>query len=58
MLATANDRELLQNKFEFITILQTFCDSTRVLNQDFTAKVLLALGQIVSGEEHRIEKAA
>jgi hypothetical protein len=58
MLATGNDRELLQNKPEFVTILQTFCDSTRALNQDFTAKVLLALGQIVSGEEHRIEKAA
>jgi hypothetical protein len=31
-------------------VLQSFCDSTRVLNEDFTAKVLIALGRIVSGE--------
>jgi hypothetical protein len=58
MLATANDRDLLQNKAEFVTVLQTFCESTRVLNEDFTAKVLLALGQIVAGEERHVEKAA
>jgi hypothetical protein len=49
MLAAADDRQLLQSKAEFTTILQTFCDSTRVLNEDFTAKVLLALSRIVSG---------
>jgi nitrite reductase/ring-hydroxylating ferredoxin subunit len=51
MLATADDRELVQNKAEFVTVLQAFCDSTRVLNEDFTSKVLLALGRIVSGEQ-------
>jgi len=50
MLAASDDRELLQNKPEFLAVLQSFCDSTRVLNEDFTAKVLIALGRIVSGE--------
>jgi len=50
MLSAADDRELLQNKARFLTVLQSFCDSTRVLNEDFTAKVLIALGRIVSGE--------
>jgi len=54
MLATADDRELLQNKAAFVTVLQAFCDSTRVLNQNFTAKVLLALGRIVSGEQTKV----
>jgi hypothetical protein len=60
MLATADDRELLQNKPAFVTALRSFCDSTRALNEDFTAKVLLALGQIVSGEDAQgaIGKAA
>jgi hypothetical protein len=59
MLAS-DDRDLLQNKAEFVTVLQAFCDSTRVLNEDFTAKVLLALGRIVSGEQsrHSLEAAA
>ena len=51
MLATADDRELVQNKAEFVTVLQAFCDSTRVLNEDVTSKVLLARGRIVSGEQ-------
>jgi hypothetical protein len=51
MLATADDRELLRSKPEFVAALRSFCDSTRELNEDFTAKVLLALGQIVSGED-------
>ncbi len=50
MLSAADDRELLQNKAKFLTVLQSFCDSTRVLNEDFTAKVLIAVGRIVSGE--------
>jgi len=54
MLATADDRELLQSKAEFVTVLQAFCDSTRVLNEDFTSKVLLALGRIVSGEQTKV----
>jgi len=58
MLAS-EDRDLLQNKVEFVTVLQAFCDSTRVLNEDFTSKVLLALGRIVSGEQtqHHLEAA-
>lgn len=52
MLAT--DDQLLQNKVEFVTVLQAFCDSTRVLNEDFTSKVLLALGRIVSGEQPKV----
>jgi len=58
MLATADDRDLLQNKAEFVTVLQAFCDSTRVLNEDFTSKVLLALGRIVSGEQTKHSLAA
>jgi TIR domain len=60
MLTTTDDRELLQNKPEFVTALRSFCDSTRALNEDFTAKVLLALGHIVSGEDAKgaIDKAA
>jgi hypothetical protein len=58
MLATADDREFLQNKAEFVTVLQAFCDSTRVLNEDFTSKVLLALGRIVSGEQTKHSLAA
>jgi hypothetical protein len=60
MLATFSDQGLLQNKPGFVAILQAFCDSTKALNEDFTAKVLLALGQIVSGEEIKDhgEKAA
>jgi hypothetical protein len=59
MLAAADDREFLQNKVEFVTVLQAFCESTRVLNEDFTSKVLLALGRIVSGEQtHHLEAAA
>ncbi|MBR1273220.1 toll/interleukin-1 receptor domain-containing protein [Bradyrhizobium sp. AUGA SZCCT0283] len=53
MLAT-DDAQLLQNKVEFVTVLQAFCDSTRVLNEDFTSKVLLALGRIVSGEQPKV----
>ena len=53
MLAT-DDQQLLQNKVEFVTVLQAFCDSTRVLNEDFTSKVLLALGRIVSGEQPKV----
>lgn len=60
MLATASDRELPQDKAEFIAVLQAFCDSTKALNEDFTAKVLLALGEIVSGEQTKdhVERAA
>jgi hypothetical protein len=60
MLATADDPALLQTKPEFVTALRSFCDSTRAMNEDFTAKVLLALGQIVSGEDVKgaIDKAA
>jgi TIR domain len=50
MLSVADDRDLLQKKAEFLKVLQSFCDSTRVLNEDFTAKVLIALGRIVSGD--------
>jgi TIR domain len=50
MLAATDDRELLQGKPEFTAVLQAFCDSTKVLNEDFTAKVLVALSRIVSGE--------
>lgn len=50
MLANPDDRGLLQDKPEFLAALQSFCDNTRVLNEDFTAKVLVALGRIVSGE--------
>ena len=57
MLAS-DDRDLLQNKAEFVTVLQAFCDSTRVLNEDFTSKVLLALGRIVSGEQTKHSLAA
>ena len=47
ILASANDQELRQNKVEFIAVLQAFCDATRTLNKEFTAKVLAALGRIV-----------
>lgn len=50
MLAAADDRELLRTKVEFQMVLQSFCESTRLLNEDFTAKVLIALGRIVSGD--------
>lgn len=49
MLTSCEASEFLQDKSEFMDALQSFCDSTRVLNEDFTAKVLLALGSIVSG---------
>jgi hypothetical protein len=50
MLLVADDKELLQKKAEFLTVLEAFCTSTKALNEDFTAKVLIALGRIVSGE--------
>lgn len=50
MLLVADDKELLRKKAEFLTVLQAFCTSTKALNEDFTAKVLIALGRIVSGE--------
>ena len=53
MLAT-DDQQFLQNKVEFVAVLQAFCDSTRVLNEDFTSKVLLALGRIVSGDQLKV----
>jgi TIR domain len=49
-MLSADDREILQKKADFLKVLQLFCDSTKVLNEDFTAKVLIALGRIVSGE--------
>jgi TIR domain len=51
-LASVDNRALIQNKAEFVKVLQVFCDSTKALNEDFTAKVLLALEQIVSGKRH------
>jgi hypothetical protein len=50
-ILAVDDEQLLQNKAEFVTVLQAFCESTRVLNEDFTSKVLLALGRIVSGQQ-------
>lgn len=50
VLGSKNDQEMLQKKIEFVRVLKSFCDSTRLLNEDFTAKVMIALGAAVGGK--------
>jgi len=51
VLGSKSDQELLQNKIQFVRVLKAFCDSTRTVNEDFTAKVMSALGAAVSGKD-------
>ncbi|HLZ02523.1 MAG TPA: toll/interleukin-1 receptor domain-containing protein [Bradyrhizobium sp.] len=51
VLGSKSDQELLQNKIQFVRVLKAFCDSTRVWNEDFTAKVMIALGAAVGGKD-------
>jgi len=60
VLSSSDDKELVRNQGEFVTALQNFCDNTRVMNEDFTSRVMLALERIVSKGDAvgHVEKAA
>jgi TIR domain-containing protein len=60
LLSSSDDQAPLRNQGEFVTVLQNFCDNTRVMNQEFTSKVKLALENIVSKGDTigHVEKAA
>jgi len=48
VLGSENDRDLIANKAKFIPVLEGFCEATREMNRDFTAKTLHAVQQVVS----------
>jgi hypothetical protein len=48
VLGSANDQELIANKAKFIAVLEGFCESTREMNRDFTARTLQAVREVVS----------
>jgi hypothetical protein len=60
IISSSDDRGLLDSQGEFVTVLQAFCDNTRVMNQEFTSKVMLALENIVSrgGSTGNVVRAA
>ena len=61
VLASADDKALLQNKPQFVATLKEFCESTRMMNQEFTSKTLSTLETIVSHDadpQSKVERAA
>jgi hypothetical protein len=48
VLGACNNQELVSKKTEFIEVLTTFCQSTREMNRDYTARTLHAVEQLVS----------
>jgi hypothetical protein len=48
VLGALNNQELATKKGEFVDVLKTFCDSTREMNRDYTARTLHAVEEVVS----------
>jgi hypothetical protein len=48
VLGACNNQELVSKKTEFIEVLTKFCQSTREMNRDYTARTLHAVEQLVS----------
>ena len=48
VLGSENDLKLIANKAKFITVLEGFCETTRGMNRDFTARTLQAVQGLVS----------
>ena len=48
VLGAPNNQELAAKKREFVEVLKTFCESTREMNRDYTARTLHAVEEVVS----------
>jgi len=48
-LAAGSTQELATKKIEFIDVLKRFCESTREMNRDYTARTLQAVEELVTG---------
>jgi len=54
-LGARSNQELASKKIEFINVLKTFCDSTRGMNKEYTAKTLHAVEQLVTRVDGAVE---
>jgi hypothetical protein len=48
VLGALSNQEVASKKDEFVDVLMTFCESTREMNRDYTARTLHAVEKLVS----------